>query len=82
MGKIKIYNNQGLYYILQGGNVAEFNIEKRTIRHDRALNWLSYMGRVLVPEVPQGTEEYHRVLYEYKEIINRLPLCKTNHQIT
>ncbi|MBL6448424.1 hypothetical protein JMN32_19075 [Fulvivirga sp. 29W222] len=73
MCKIKIYNNRRVYYILQGGNVAEFNMEKRMVRHDSALNWLSHLDRASVPEVLQGTEEYQRVLNEYKEIINKLP---------
>ena len=74
MGKIKIYNNRHFYYILQGGNVAEFHIKERMVRHQSALHWLSRLNRVFIPEIPPETEEYSRVLEEYKEMINRLPL--------
>ncbi|MBL6445704.1 hypothetical protein JMN32_05250 [Fulvivirga sp. 29W222] len=77
MSKIKIYYNHNFYYILQGANVAELNIEQRLVRQDSALNWLSHLSHDFVPEVPMGTEEYKRVLYAYKEIINRLPLWKS-----
>lgn len=74
MSKIKIYYNQYVYYILQGGNVAVFNTRIRMVRHERALDWLTHLNRVFIPELPPETEEYQRVLNEYKEVINRLPL--------
>lgn len=74
MGKVKIYNSQPFYYILQGGNVAEFNIKERVVRRESTLHWLSHLNRVFIPEIPPGTEEYSRVLDEYKAVILRLPL--------
>ncbi|GAA0891739.1 hypothetical protein GCM10009122_14180 [Fulvivirga kasyanovii] len=74
MGKVKIYSNQHLYYILQGSNVAEFNMEEKMVRHDSTLHWLHYLDRASMPEVLPETEEYNQVLCKYKAVINKLPL--------
>ncbi|UII31420.1 hypothetical protein LVD17_24310 [Fulvivirga ulvae] len=47
-----------------------------SLQHNNALNWLAYLGRVFVPELLPGTEEYQRVLYEYEETINSLPFVQ------
>ena len=74
MSKIKLYHDQHLYYILQGSNVAEFNMEKKVVRHDSTLHWLYYLDRSSTREVPPETEEYNHILCEYKAVINKLPL--------
>ena len=73
MSEIRIYHKH-VYYILQGGNVAVFNSQLKMVRHEKVLDWLTNMRLSLIPEIPPGTEEYNRVLDEYKQMINRLPL--------
>ncbi|MBL6445359.1 hypothetical protein JMN32_03510 [Fulvivirga sp. 29W222] len=80
MSKIKIYHDQYVYYLLQGGNVAVFNNQLKMVRHQKALKWLTSLNHVFIPEILPETEEYNLVLKEYKKMIDQLPQPETKHQ--